>query len=220
MNYRKYKGNRKDDARGFRKNGYSLGEISEKMGIPKGTVGNWVRDIKITISQKEAILKRKKNGTGKSSKMHWQYFRDDMEKIKKICSVECLKYLDDELFICGTMLYWGEGSKRGGRVEFTNTDGEMIKIFINFLKRYIIDNDNELRLRLSLHSYHDIDSEKNYWRKVTHIPIEQFTKVFIKKHGKRGIGREYHGVCHIRVIGGKRKLSRMLGLLMVLRNTC
>src|SRR3989338_1911301 len=40
-----------------------------------------------------------------------------------------------ELKVAGVFLYWAEGYKRGHLVDFTNSDVEIIKIFMKFLRR-------------------------------------------------------------------------------------
>ena len=87
-----------------------------------------------------------------------------------------------ELMIAGVMLYWAEGWKKDSTsVAFSNSDPEMIKLFLKFLRE--ICNVYENRIRLPLHFYEDQDEKglKVFWSKVTDIPLERFSKSYMHK---------------------------------------
>lgn len=118
---------------------------------------------------------------------------------------------DSVLFGLGLGLYWGEGSKRGtGGVRLTNTDPRMVAIFIKFLKK--IFNIDERKLRFSLQTFGDIDSEEalNYWVKSIGVAKSQFYKIIVSK--VRGAGsyknKSKHGV--LIVYFNNIKLKRMI----------
>ena len=49
------------------------------------------------------------------------------------------------------MLYWAEGSKRRNDVEFTNSDPDMMRTFVKFLRRCYGVAPDDLRLTLNVH---------------------------------------------------------------------
>lgn len=105
---------------------------------------------------------------------------------KKRCNIKkSLSIKEEKLRIAGIMLYWGEGTKSGNTVTFTNSDPDMVKFFLKFLR--VICGIDETRLRILLHCYHDQEEEelKEFWAVNTNIPINQFSKTFvhIKKTG-------------------------------------
>ena len=83
------------------------------------------------------------------------------------------------------MLYWGEGTKGGNSVVFSNSDPDMIQLFLNFLR--VICGIDEKRLRLLLHIYPDQNESKlkKFWSEKTKIPQAQFSKTFCHS-GKNG----------------------------------
>jgi hypothetical protein len=93
--------------------------------------------------------------------------------------------LDNELKIAGVMLYWGEGAKTGGTIKFANSDPEMIKIFLNFLRK--ICGIYEERLKVLIHMYpdHNENELKNFWSRTTSVSLSRFYKSHIH-HGKIG----------------------------------
>lgn len=57
---------------------------------------------------------------------------------------------EERLWVAGTMLYWAEGAKTGHIVDFTNSDPQLIGLFVTFLRR--ICGVAEPRLRVLLYS--------------------------------------------------------------------
>lgn len=57
----------------------------------------------------------------------------------------------DPLHITGCMLYWAEGSKRRNDVEFTNSDPDMTRTCVRFLRRCYAVPPERLRLTLNVH---------------------------------------------------------------------
>jgi len=92
-----------------------------------------------------------------------------------------LSVSEEKLKIAGVMLYWGEGSKKNNKVAFTNSDPEMIVLFLRFLRK--ICGISETRLRLTLHFYEDQDPEalKRFWSKLTDIPLKYVHKPHLHK---------------------------------------
>jgi len=96
-----------------------------------------------------------------------------------------LSNADQKLKTAGVMLYWGEGGKSGNVVKFTNSDPDMIKIFLQFLRQ--ICGIDENRLKALVHIYPD-HKEKDlilFWAKKTGIPQEHFYKSYLHE-GKKG----------------------------------
>lgn len=92
----------------------------------------------------------------------------------------------DQLLLknAGVMLYWGEGAKRGNSVAFSNSDPDMITVFLRFLRD--ICGIDESRLRVTVHYYEDLDIRflSKYWSTVTGIPREQFYKPYLHRKTK------------------------------------
>lgn len=97
-----------------------------------------------------------------------------------------LSHEEELLKISGVMLYWGEGTKYGNKVAFSNSNPDMIRVFVKFLR--VICGVDEKRLHVALHYYEDhIPTElTKFWSNVTGIPAEQFYKPFL--HPRRDSG--------------------------------
>jgi hypothetical protein len=92
---------------------------------------------------------------------------------------EKLSFEEHQLKVAGTMLYWGEGTKRGGTVALSNSNPEMIKLFIRFLR--IICGIDDARVHITLHHYEDHDPSEimKFWSDLTEIPLSQFYKPYL-----------------------------------------
>lgn len=97
------------------------------------------------------------------------------------------------------MLYWAEGGKKGiNSVDFANSDPNMIKMFLKFLRN--IYNIKEDKLRVYLFSYPNQSTKLliNYWSSLTSIPVSQFSKPYISSKGGTIHDKMKHGLIHIR----------------------
>ena len=122
---------------------------------------------------------------------------------------------EKELKISGAMLYWGEGSKWPGEkiVDFANSDIEMIKVFLKFLRVICGVKEEKLRVYLYCHSNQNSQFLIKHWSKITNIPIKQFTKPYIKKeYNKNKTGKMKYGLIHIRY-ADKKLLDFMRNLI-------
>ncbi len=100
-------------------------------------------------------------------------FHKKPARIKENLSIE-----DEKLRLLGVMLYWAEGCKGRGTVKFVNSDPDMIRLFLRFLRE--ICGIWENRLKLLIHMYPDQDEDMlvEFWSNTTKVPRENFYKSF------------------------------------------
>lgn len=108
--------------------------------------------------------------------------------------------------IIGIIIWWTEGTKayRDKRwkngwiypVDVTNTNPEIIRIFLEFFRKDIGINESRLKLQLQIHEGDDKETLENYWSKITNIPRVRFTKTIIRPKGKKA--GKTNGTCKIR----------------------
>lgn len=95
------------------------------------------------------------------------------------------------LYGLGLGLFWGEGNKMNkNSIRLGNTDIDLIKNFLDFLR--VIYQIDEKKLRFGLQLFKDISKEKalNYWSSKLHIPKNQFQKVVLTKSIQKGTYRK------------------------------
>ncbi|MBL7155513.1 MAG: hypothetical protein ISS90_00020 [Candidatus Omnitrophica bacterium] len=126
------------------------------------------------------------------------YLQYDRYKPRFVIKEDCdpkNKYLK----VAGLMLYWAEGAKGGDTVDFANSDSGMIKIFLRFLREVCGIAESRLRIYLYAFSDQNIDGLKRYWSEATGIPLQQFTKPYVKNMDNALKDRRMpHGMIHVR----------------------
>ena len=115
------------------------------------------------------------------------------------------------LFIAGTMLYIGEGAKTGNTVDFANSDPKTLQLFILFLRKIFLINENKLRLYLYCFFDQNIDAIKAFWSSKLGIPNDKFIKPYIRAYKSKTKRIMTWGVLHIRY-NDKRLLEKILSL--------
>lgn len=111
---------------------------------------------------------------------------------------------EEKLKMVGIMLYWGEGTSLtpdsgSAIVDFANSNPQMIKLFLKFLRDICRVDEARLRVLLYCYANQDVEALKRYWHKLTKIPLNQFIKPYVRQDflpGKRG--KMKHGLVHIR----------------------
>ena len=203
----------------LRKKGVCYNKISRELGIPKSTLCYWFKnklwsqEIKKELSRKALyIAKKRLRLINKARIEKWKRWREEHRQIARK-EFSCLK--KDPLFLAGLMLYWGEGDSKmeNGLVRLSNTDSEMIRLFVGFLHRCCGVPREKIKAKLIL--YPDLNEEigKKYWSKNAQIPSRQFRKTqFI--YGKHPTRRLAHGICDVYVCsrGLKEKIFTWLKL--------
>lgn len=111
---------------------------------------------------------------------------------------------NEKLKIAGTFLYWAEGAKvnkekNNCTVDFANSNPEMVRIFVKFIREICGVNEKKLRVFLYCYSDQDIVKIKNFWYSLTSIPKSQFSKPYIRNDFlPEKSGKMKYGLVHIR----------------------
>jgi len=180
-----YNENIVQQARNLRKNGSSSKVIAQILGISDSTVLRWCYDIKAT----------KENGFSKHQK-----------EIYKAVEMKAQNVLQDFNFtvnnakILTTILYYCEGSRYPtiNCVCFTNSDPEIVKLFIRLFRLGFKPNEHKFRVHLQLHSTHNKLEAKKYWADLLKIDESQFYKPTITNPTNRMKRLVYRGTCSVR----------------------
>ena len=197
--------NLKEKAVTLRKQGYSIKEIAKLLKIAVSTSSGWLSNVELSPEVKQILAQKKILGQYKSSavirertrKRKLQFNDEAINLLKKIKSTNELDAL-----LC-SILYWAEGSKSGSLVSFTNSDPQMISIFLKlFRSAYVID-ESKFRCLVHIHEYHNDTEEKQYWSKTTSISTDQFNKSYLKPHTGKRKKLNYHGTISIRYYDSK-----------------
>ena len=186
----------------MRKKGMSYSQIKDKLGISKSILSGWFYNMPLSEKRIRELQA--------DSPIRIEHYRNTMRmkreakflKAYELISKKIGKFTERELFLSGLFLYWAEGGKtKNGTTCLTNTNPNMLKFFINWLKVFNVSKE-KLRVHLHLYSDMNIKRQEKYWSRELGIPLKQFRKSYIKKSlssaitYKNGFGQ---GTCTVSV---------------------
>lgn len=161
----------REQARRLRAEAWTLQEIADRLGVSKGSVSVWVRDVDFTPRPRRPARRRAPNALQRrkaadiAAGLEWG--RQQLGELT-----------DRDLLVAGAALYAGEGAKTDGAVGFANTNPAMVQLFCTWLRRFFVIDESRLRARLYLHAGLDLDEATAFWSEVTHVPPQQFIKPY------------------------------------------
>jgi transposase-like protein len=196
----------KNKAIKLRKEGKSYSEIKQLLNVPKSTLSDWLKNIKISKQAKDR-LKSKSSVAGikaliKHNKTQTVLAKERAKNIQKGTMAEIMSIDKTALKLIGTALYLGEGGKTGNRVDFTNSNPQIIEVIMKFFREVCNVKTGQFIAQLAIHDEKLISEAKEYWSKLTGIPKGQFIKVSLavsKYSKKRRKNRLPYGTIQIRI---------------------
>ncbi len=202
--------------RGLRGKGLSYREIikDSPFSISKSTVSAWCKDIELTELQKDRLDRLFKDGSYRGRLLGPKTTQlrraKEVAEIKEKAKSEIHSLTENEFKTAGLMLYWAEGNKKN-HVGVCNSDPELIRFMMKWLRLICGVSDSRLKPYLNIHSGQDEAKIKQFWSRITGLPISQFGKSYIKKEGT-GHRKNvlYNGTIKIEVCD-KNLLYKILG---------
>jgi len=187
----------------LRKQEKSYSQIKKILKVSKSTLSIWLRNYPLS---KKRIRELRDWNEQRIENYRTTMRRKRQERLDKIYKEQrriLLPLNKREFSIAGLMLYWGEGTKsRSDSLTITNSDPAIIKFFIHWLNKILSVPKNKIKVYLHLYKDMVIDKEIKYWSKIIKIPVNQFSKPYIKKTSSKRINHKGgfgHGTCAIRI---------------------
>jgi transcriptional regulator with XRE-family HTH domain len=210
----------------LRRLGKSLNEIASELGVSKGSVSAWCRDITLTTVQakklRDQAIKSGNVGRLKGAAMN----RHKKEVVVTQQKSEALKQLgtlsERDLFMLGLGLYWGEGVKTSGtRVAIVNSDPYVILLSKRWFVECLHVSSDRFRPVIFINEVHRSREERllAYWSTVLALRRDQFSNtVFLKVKNKKVYENHdsYYGIVALRIARPGELKYRILGLLEAL----
>lgn len=182
----------RDKARLLRKQGHSMNEIVNVLGVAKSSVSLWVRNIKLTDRQRRKLSK-KGHSLDAIEKRRSARIRNEFNRRQTVFQAakqEIVKVSQRDLFHIGLGLYWGEGSKYSrGSVCFYNSDPRLIQMMKRFFIEVCRVPPARLKGQVLLHPHLKARRAEKYWSGISGIPLSQFQKTS-QQHNKASKGKK------------------------------
>ncbi len=191
----------------LRKQGLSYNEILERIYVAKSTLSLWLREYGLSRRQKQRLTEKKlaaakRGGLAKKNNR----IKAEIE-IKKLAARDITELNDYELMLVGTALYWAEGSKQKEHrpsvgVVFSNSDLDMLKVFLRFLQRICNIGENEIIFEIFIHQSADHIDAQRWWSDRLNISLDKLQRIYFKRNStkrtyRKNVGSEYHGQLRI-----------------------
>lgn len=198
----------------LRKKGLTYSQILKQVPVSKSSVSLWLMDYPLTETEKK-MLKDKKTADmtrwkiRAAASLHGAKVMRDKELYEK-SKIEFEKNINEPFFQVGISLYWAEGSKRSSSFGFVNSDEDMIKLMIAWVKEYL-HVEEEIRMRVYTHKAFSGEHHDVIWSKVTGLSIERFGKIVYKSvYGLTSKKRPNYKGCVRIELGKVAHLRKML----------
>jgi hypothetical protein len=204
----------KEKALKLRTAGLSYKEILKKVPVAKSTISLWCRAVDLTIKQRKRLTdKSRMRGLVGIKAIQTMFWKKRCESFLEGVNLSKRLANKDPELVAGLMLYWAEGTK-SNIAAVTNSDSRIISYMVKWFGRYFKVKPQQFSVGLHLHPGQDENEIKNYWSKLTGIPLINFRKSFIKVRGSGyRKNRLQNGVAKIavRMEGSTYLLFKVLG---------
>jgi hypothetical protein len=128
------------------------------------------------------------------------------------------KLTQRELLIAGLCLYWREGSKKSDEFSFCNSDPEMLKFFLIWLRKCFEVGSKDLKCSIGINSIHvnREDKVRKYWARTLGVEENQFTKTSFKKTKNSKVYEnfnDHYGTIRIRIKKPGELFYKIIGMI-------
>src|SRR3954463_12907172 len=195
------------ECRRLRAQGLTIPEIAEKTGASKGSVSPWVADVRVPRAAAARRATNNVEARRRAGDAHRRRAAERRGALRERASAEFGDPSDRDLFVAGVALYWAEGAKakpwrRGGSVDFINSDVDVLRIFLAWLDLLRIPKADR-KFRLSIHESADVAASERWWSEKLGFPLAVLAPTVLKRHQpvriRRNVGDSYHGCLRVQV---------------------
>lgn len=170
----------------LRRQGLSYKDILKQIPVAKSSLSLWLSDLPLTEEEKRYLKTRKNSNISRGRINAATANRRNRLKREQIFLIEArkefLSFSSDPFFHVGVALYWAEGAKRNSFFAFTNSDTDMIKLFVRWIERFVDVSRANLHLQLYIHKPYAHENCEEYWARELDVPKDTFRKTIFKPH--------------------------------------
>jgi transposase-like protein len=176
--------------------GLAIKEIARVVGVSLSSVSLWVRDIELDAVKNASMRSRAARRRGEATAARARTLRRNAQERGREQARQ-----GDPLHLAGCMLYWAEGSRERNAVIFTNSDPEMVRIFVRFMRECFAVPDEKFRITCNLFADHFERQRaiEDFWLDVTALPRRRLNtsivNVYSKHSKKKRRNKLPHGTC-------------------------
>jgi hypothetical protein len=190
-------------ARELRELGWSITEIEREVGVSRASVSVWVRDISLDDEAQQRLIERTGKGPAVAAVLKASRARElrlaHQEEGRRLARER------DALYAIGCMLHWAEGDKCRNSVRMSNSDPELLALFVHFLQHHFDVRPEQFCVCCNLFADH-IDRQhdiEQFWLERLGLPQSSLRKsvinVYSKHSRKKRQNKLPYGTCKLYV---------------------
>ena len=167
-----------------RTEGASIKEIARRIGAAQSSISRWVRDVELSEEQKASLVQRAYAGHVKGRTINSALRRDARHLAQE--EGRALARAGDAFHAAGCMLYWAEGAKSRNQLRLSNSDPEMVRFFVAFLRTFFNLRDADIRMTCNLFADH-LERQREieqFWLDTAGLPPECLCKSTVNVYSK------------------------------------
>ncbi len=206
----------------MRKKGCTYNEILAVVPVAKSTLSLWLREVGLSMKQKQTITEKRINGQKKAARVRHEMAVDKRNEIYDTSREQIGNLTDREIWLLATMAYWAEGAKErvGGKsasIDFANMDPRMIRMFVYWLTSVQKIPFAGIKFEIYIHenNRHRVDEVQRYWSSELCISVDRLQKVRFKKHkiktNRKNTGILYNGLIRVKVVASSTLVRQLEG---------
>jgi transposase-like protein len=188
-----------------RDEGLPIKEIARRVGVSTASVSVWVRDIELTAEQHEALRMKNPAHNQLLSGRAVAVANRRAERVAYQAGGRQAARRRNAQHLAGCMLFWAEGGKARNQLRFTNSDPEMIRFFVRFLRTCLDLRPEDIAITCNLFADHVSRQRENefVWLATAGVPPSSLRKstlnVYSKHSGRKRQNKLPYGTCRVTV---------------------
>jgi transcriptional regulator with XRE-family HTH domain len=185
-----------------REEGRSVKELAALLGVSRSSISLWVRDIDLTLEQREA-LRRRMGARIDGSRANAVVALERRRRFQRAGRARAKR--GGLLHMAGCMLFWAEGSRSRNTVDFVNSDPAMVRFFLRFLRSCYGVPDSKVSVTCNLFADHEDRQREieDFWLKLAELPRSRLRKTAVNRYSKysqkKRSNKLPYGTCRVSV---------------------
>jgi len=186
----------------LRESGKTYSEIRKIYNIPKSTLSDWFKNIRISPGLRLEMQKKWEERNKIFAKIRSQEAAKTREEYTERAAKEIKNISKKDLRFIGTALYWAEGNrKHRGHLRFSNSDPAIIKTIMLFFRKICNIPNSKIKARVNIYPGMNYLKILRFWSRITKLPKNNFYQPQIQisraSQGKRPRNTLPYGTLHL-----------------------
>jgi hypothetical protein len=191
------------EARRLRRLGWSVREIERSLDVSRSSVSLWVRDIPLTDDQVAELARRSATFPGQLAGAAANAALGRSRRRGYQAEGRTRTGAGDRLHLAGCMLFWGEADKHRNSVRIANSDPDLLRVFVTFLRRCYDADVSRIGISCNLFADHVARQREieAFWLRTLGLPSSCLRKsivnVYSKYSQKKRRNKLRYGTCKV-----------------------